>query len=359
MHDIRLAAGFEISAHPAAKRTLSRAQAETLAQALAADLARSIPGIDQSMLVLGGGLFEPAQLLRPGLPAWSALFDLARPVLRDQGLGPRLLAIGSHDGRMPDQRLAPPNEALQSQFVLIPLLLVSSAEDGPNLESELERELFERGSIDPPARALLHETLGLDTVHGQLLTASDVLALQNVQMDAAGLGSFWPVVEHAVLSPDQDADFSLPAELRSRWKGAEQALEIDFVTFNRYRRPPAEYALWQRAFRTLTALVEAHALPWHAAQDTAMEPDGTGRLLLEPAGRHNGPEAVTEHRDRDAGLIAWTVAADSKLFHLYPLDADSARRKRAELERQYGHIHRADSIQHCPENLQLRLHTLS
>lgn len=358
MHDIRLAAGFETASHAAA-RTLTRAQADTLAQALATDLARTIPGIDQSMLVVGGGLFEATQLLRPGLPAWSALFDLARPVVRDQGLTPQLLAIGSHNKRMPDQRLAPPAGTIESQFVLIPLLLISGAEDGARLETELERELFERGSIDPPARALLHEALGLDTVHGQLLTATDVLALQNVQMDAAGLGSFWPVVEHAVLSPDQDVEFSLPADLRSRWKGAEQTLEIDFVTFDSYRRPPSEYAIWQRAFRTLTALVGAHAMAWRAVCEAHIESDKDARLLREPAGPQNGPQAVTEHVDADAGLIAWTVATGSRLIHLYPLDADTARRQRAELEQRYGRIERPGAVQYCPDRLELRLRSPS
>ncbi len=352
-HDIRLAAALEISNPAGPLRTLNRSQAEDLAAALAADLARTLPGADEVMLVLAGALFEPAQLLRPGLPAWSALLDLARPSLREQGVQPQLLAIGTHQGRMPDQRLAPPSRPAPSQFLVIPLMLISTAEHGPGLEAALERDLFERGSIDPPARALLHQALGLDSVHGQLLTATDLLALQHVQMDAAGLGAFWPVVEHAVLAPEEDQQFELAAGLTAAWQADKAGLVIDFVTFDSFQRPPGEYVLWQRAFRTLTALMETHGLEWQVDCGPDVRLEAAGRLAIHSAGSWPGPDSVTEHTDPDAGLIAWTVAAGGALAHWYPLDGGTARARRELLEQRHGSIERPGGVQFCPQTLRL------
>ena len=353
-HDIRLAAALELASPAAGQKTLSRPQAEALADALAADLARTVPAVDQSMLVLGGGLFETADLLRPGLPAWSALMDLARPSLRDQGVQPQLLAIGSHQGRMPDQRLSPSAESADNRFLIVPLLLLCPADQGSLLEKSLESELFERGSIDPPARALLHDTLGLDTVHGQLLTATDLLALQHVQMDAAGLGPFWPVVEHAILRPDEDSDFSIAAGLEARWQPGEQEILIRFQTFDELAQPPAGYALWQRSFRTLTALLDSHGMKWRVACGPAVRLAEHGRLAIHLAGNWQGDgAAVTEQHDPDTGLIAWTVATDGQLTHYYPLDAGTAQLQKQALIQRHGRIERPELLQFCPESFRL------
>ncbi len=326
VHDIRLAAGFEIPAQSVATRTLSRSQAEQLAAALAADLARTVADADQSMFVLSGSVFEPGQLLRPGLPVWQALFDAAAPLIREQGLAPQLLAIGSHQGRLPDRRLSPPDDLLQSQFVAIPILLITDPVAGPDLEAELERELFERGSIDPPARALLHDSLGLDSVHGQLLTATDLLALQHVQMDAAGFGSFWPVVEHALLSPNQALEFELAAGLKAQWRPDEQVLSVEFRDFGSLENADEEaYRLWQRALRTLTALCGSHGLQWQPRPTDGDRIERDGRLIISTVGPTHAPDGAARHIDEDIGLIAWSVVENGFLKHIYPLDAGTAR----------------------------------
>ncbi|MEE4639593.1 MAG: hypothetical protein V2J42_12725 [Wenzhouxiangella sp.] len=353
VHDIRLAAGFEIPIHSAQGRTLNREQAERLAEALAADLARTVPNVDQAMLVMAGSLFEPAQLLRPGLPAWTALSDLAAPVLREQGLAPRLLAIGSHGDRLPDRRLAPPEEPVQGQFLAVPLLLVSDLENGPALETALERDLFERGSIDPPARALLHQAVGLDSVHGQLLTATDLLALQHVQMDAAGLSGFWPVIEHAILAPDESAEFELATGLKARWNAADQLLAIDFVPFDAFGGTKRAYLLWLRALRTLTALADAHGLGWAPICEHRCEIDDGGRLVRHWAGPCAWTDGLTEHSDPEAGLIAWSVVLDGQLSHLYPLDAATARQQRELLHQRYKNLVQPGQMLVCPDTCTL------
>ena len=202
----------------------------------------------------------------------------------------------------------------------------SDAENGPGLETALERELFERGSIDPPARALLHDSLGLDSVHGQLLTATDLLALQHVQMDAAGFGSFWPVVEHALLSPNQALEFELAAGLKAQWRPDEQVLSVEFRDFGSLENADEEaYRLWQRALRTLTALCGSHGLQWQPRPTDGDRIERDGRLIISTVGPTHAPDGAARHIDEDIGLIAWSVVENGFLKHIYPLDAGTAR----------------------------------
>ena len=343
-HDIRLLAGFEIQPGSVRNRSLTRDQASELAETLAADLARAVPAGRGAVLAAAGTLMEPAEVLRPGLPAWSALADLTDPMLRDQGSDGRVIAIGAHQGRMPDRRLAAAGEPPQGQFLTVPLLLRVPPEDGPALEARLESELFERGSVAPPARALLEQFTGLQSIHGQLLTVGDLMALQHVQLDAAGLSAFWPAVEQALIAPEQDASFELPAGLRAEWSAEDRSLAISFLVFDRFPNSPQAYPLWQRAFRTLTLLAAQHGLAWRPQPEAGVTLDEHQRLLIHSAGPTELENSLTEQVDPDAGLIAWTVAEDGVLRHLYPLDAEAARQQRSSLYRRFGHVHQPGQL---------------
>lgn len=323
-HDIRLLAGFEIVPDSISSRVLNREQSEALAAALADDLARVVPGLSDAVLVACGSLLEPAELLRPGLPVWSGLSDLAGPLLRQHGTESQLLAIGSHAGRLPDQRLAPPESPILGQFIGIPLLLVVTGERGAALEALLESELFERGGLAPPARALLEQYSGAESRHGQLLTVNDLLALQHVQMDVAGLSAFWPVIEQSLLAPDRDANFELPAGLSAHWLAEPGRLEIPFLVFDRYPEAPEQYPLWQRAFRSLTGLAAAHGLDWQLCCDPDLIVDTQQQVLIHEAGATACADSLTEQNAPGLGLIAWTLAEQGRLRHVYPLSAAAA-----------------------------------
>lgn len=334
-HHIPILAGFEIQPSPSYQPILDRRVAEEMAQALAADLAKCLPESLDGMLVVGGLVVEPASLLRPGFRAWTALSQLAKPVLTEQGLSTSILAIGAHEGQMPDDRLQPPHAQLMSQFVVLPMLLITDDATGPRLEKKLESELFESGSINPPARALLAEHAGLDSVHGQLLTRNDLMALQRVQLDTAGLSRFWDVIETLLLDGDQTHHFSLPGDLTARWQAAEKQLAIDFLTFNQWvvshadsaaqMEPDQAYGLWIRAYRTLLAVAGAHGIGWTLSLQDSAAFDQERACVIEsiptPQDRIDGMATLTEHADSNLGLIAWTWTEPGRQIHLYPIEA--------------------------------------
>lgn len=354
LHDIRLLAGFEIEPESVSARLLERSQVSELAAALAADLARAVPGVEQCVLVAAGSLLEPAEMLRPGLAVWSALVDLARPAMREQQIASQVLAIGSHGGRLPDRRLMPADQAPQGRFVGLPLLLAVDPSNGPALETRLETELFDQGSLAPPARALLERFTGARSVHGQLLTVNDLLALQHVQLDAAGLSAFWSAIEQVLLTPEASIDFTLPAGLVARWDGPQQRMTVQFTVFDRFNGSPEHYPLWQRAFRTLTSLADAHGLHWLARFDPDLSLDADVQVLIHEAGPSQATDGLTEHSDPAVGLIAWTTVEQGRMRHFYPLTAMAVSHQSRHLRARFEQVQRPQGLQHAgnPPRLQ-------
>lgn len=331
VHHIRLLAGLEIEPGQSPTRVLDRHQADTLAGHLAEDLHRVAPEVEQAMLVLGGSLLEPAELIRPGFPAWQGLEELAEATLRERGFAPRILAIGAHTGRLPHAALQPPDQTPLGQMLALPMTLICPAGQAEALQKKLEAVLFEQGSVHPPARALLEQAAGLDSVHGQLLTLADLIALQHVQLDAAGLGGFWPVVEQVLVEADKAQDHDLPGGLRARWCPHQARIDIDFLSLDQHGGPTDDYALWLRAFRTLTALLDSHGIDWHATPSEPVVHDPENRSMIEVAGKCDSADSVTVHQHPDIGLLAWSVVEDGRLVHIYPLSPESTERVMSDL----------------------------
>ncbi len=352
LHHIRLAVGIEVDNSGQGLRTLTKSDCERLAADLANDLARLEPSASQGLLVVGGVLFEPGEALRPGLPAWEALIDLSKPVAREHGLSGKLLAIGSHQGRMPDARLHPPIEPPQGQFLVLPLLLALPPLLAEDIRQSLEDKLFEQGGVHPPGRARLAEASGWPNSHAQLLTANDLIALQHVQMDSAGLGAFWPIVEHVLIDPTHDQDFSLPGDLQARWKADDQALTICFVSFDQHGGGPDDYALWVRAFRSLDALLESHGIA--RKTDSSLVLDPSLDCLIEAGGPCPDEAGLTEHIHADCGLIAWTLVDDGHQANLFPLSGQAIARVQQELgQRKLQRKRSSEGICYDPDTCKL------
>lgn len=319
MNDIRLVATFEVESSANADRLLSRAECEALADALAQDLVRQVEHAGSGLLVVGGGLFEPAELLRPGFPAWQALSDLSRNAFQSPGNEGSVMAIGAHQGRLPDARLSPSQSELRSQLLVLPVILRCAESDLDLLNAQFESILFEKGGLHPPTRAAFSQATGLDTGHGQLMTLNDLIALTHVQMDTAGLGAFWPVVEHVLIQSDESAPFDLPGPLEARWCSDTRAVRARFQTFDDFAGSIDDYALWTRAYRSLAALLSLHGIDLQVESDHTL--DETRHALLESTGTTPASSGLTEQVHSDCGLLCWTLIEDRKQFNLYPLDS--------------------------------------
>ena len=320
MHHIRLAAGIEIRPPvKSARFILEHEQARRLSEPIADDLVACVAQATDAHLCLVGALLEPGQMLSPDQAPWNAMIEIGR---LNQNLEPGITIIGSHQGQPARAQLAPLKSPPDGLFICLPLLLSIGADQSEALETVLEQTLFDQGGLKPPSLGTLHELTGLEPVHGQFMTLTDLMALTKMQLAAAGLDAFWAPVEHALLQPDRSFDTELPAGLHVFWNTQSKRFEIDFLTFDQARLNSDDYALWLRAFRQTTALLDTHWIKWQCTNRSAhctIEPQG--RWLAETAAASAQEDAsVWIQQLNGPGLVAYTTVDNSRLKHYYPLN---------------------------------------
>lgn len=322
-HLIRLVAGIEVRPPSAdARFVIEREAAERIGGHIAEDLAACVEAVTAGHLATGPALLEPGQVLAPERRSpWSKLAELAR---LDRPQSPGVTTLGAHRGRLPDPVLGPDPLPPSGQFLCLPLLL-RLEDDVDAVTAALERELFDIGGLRPPALGELMQTTGLEPVHGQLMTLTDLMALVKMQLAGAGLDPFWPPVEHMLLESDRACAFELPAGIQARWQPDASALVfvLDFDADGRIAAP-SEMLRW-RAFRQQTAVLDQHRTDWRVESTTP-------RAVVDPAMRwievDAGPTTVSAsapvelEQDRELGLLGFRMVRDGRLLRCYPLRAE-------------------------------------
>ncbi len=338
LHHTRLLLGLEIRppGDGLVHRLLDRADAEHLGHALAADLARVIPEATGSLLTLSAGLLDMTDLIRPGFPAHTGIEQLAEAAMNQQGFEPRVLSIGASGGRMPHPDLMPRQQTPQGLFLAMPLLVSAPTESGRSLENLAEQKLFEHGGLGPPGLQIITRTTGLEPVHGQMLTLHDLMALQQVQLEGAGMDASWKVLESVLVEPDKPFETRSAEGLKMAWDPVDGQVELEFLTPRDWLSDRAgdlvHYPFWLRAARRYPALLTAHGLACRWCH-------GTGRIVQEgPAAwletEDEGPysDGLTRHVMGELGVVAWTRAHGGRLIHYYPLNQQAVDHLKARLE---------------------------
>lgn len=328
-HPIRLVAGIEIRPPaPGTNVLLDRDCAAVIGQALADDLARCVPDVTRARLVTGPALLEPGQVLSPDHAPWAAMQTVAESgAAAKQEAASGLITLGASGGRLSHDALGPYRDPPDGLFLCLPMLVIpagvdAAADERETLETALERELFDTGGVHPPALAELSSATGLEPVHGQLMTLTDLAALVKMQLAGAGLDPFWPPIEHALLATDEPTLLDLPAGLRARWNPGARGWELVLRTPS--DPPDDDDALWLRSFRQSTALLETHLIPWRAVVDpdqntTGLELDEENRWVVVDRGPDTGPDRFEPLEHPDLGLIGFDSVADGQRRLFLPL----------------------------------------
>jgi hypothetical protein len=195
----------------ASRDALPQSEAGELGAAIARDLARFSPEAAALDLTTAGAHYDPVELLRPGWPIHRELDQLGARAPGGGSGGARIIAFGSHDGRLPGA-LSPSADYAGGPLRLVPWSLAGSADTVRDVGDACERDLMERGMAGADTALLAQEAFGLQVEHARYLTMHDLCALMAMQYDHAGLAPLWPVVETALLSPDRDAWLDAPPE---------------------------------------------------------------------------------------------------------------------------------------------------
>lgn len=330
---IRLVAGFEIRPPAGGCRfVFERDESRRLGELVAEDLSRCVPEVTGGHLVTGPALLEPGQIISPDHAPWQAMAQVAG---LDAGaeLDAGITSVGAHLGQLAHAPLIPYWSPPRGLFVCLPILLAAGAAELDPLRAKLEQILFESGGLRPPAMGTLADITGLDPVHGQLMTRADLMALLKVQLAGAGLDPFWPPVEHALLEPTRGARLELPGGLVADWNVDAAGWELEFVPLHLAEAGPDEYALWLRALRQTTALLESHLVRWRAtSRYPGVEIEDQSRWAqcdLGPSAQ-DGSGWMIEHGD--VGLVAYLATVGGRCTAYYPLEPDALDELRRALQ---------------------------
>lgn len=296
----------------ATRFTLERDDAATLAGEIAADLRRLLPGAEVATLTVAGALYDPAQLLRPGWPAYAALAELAER--RPQREGSHIIAFGASDGRMPAATLTPETALAGGSLLLMPWLLLGPTVAMQELGARMEQEFLARGEAGAPTADFIMRTLSLRLEHARYLTRHDLCALTSVQLEQAGFGALWELLETALLAPDDTCE-ALSARGR-RWRYAGHAMHTgspgyeDWLAQFGHAITPAErahaYAGWLFELRQYAALFAAHSLSW-LVDGAAVTAGYVLERMAEPQ-PGSGATELFAHEAPGLGIIAVTAA---------------------------------------------------
>src|SRR5690606_14703023 len=217
----------------AARDALPQREAGALGAAVARDLAKFAPAAAALDLTTTGAHYDPVELLRPGWPIHRELDQLGARAPGGGGDSGRIIAFGSHEGRLPGA-LSPSPDYAGGPRRLVPWSLAGDAGVAGEVGEACERDLMERGMAGADTALLAQEAFGLQVEHARYLTMHDLCALMAMQYEHAGLAPLWPVLETALLSPGREAWLDAPPEPLLHY--ADQEARIALLSRTAWRK---------------------------------------------------------------------------------------------------------------------------
>ena len=167
--------------------------------------------------------------------------------------------------------LRPAPDHAQGPLRLLPLLVRGDAAAIADVGDRMEQVLLDTGMAGADTALMAQEGFGTRIEHARLLTLNDLAAMMALQYEHAGLAPLWPLVETALLAPEQEHWLDAPPEPLARYANAEvrmALLDIDAWAEGGFAPSSADATRLPRAFdqfqirqRQFAAVLEAHAIP--------------------------------------------------------------------------------------------------
>jgi hypothetical protein len=253
------------------RAALRQTEAGTLAGLVGRDLATLTADAAALDLVFAGAHYDPAEMLRPDWPLHRRLEELhARAPHAQSGTDiARVIAFGADAQGAVPQPLRAELELHGGPLRVLPFLLVGRAEHATAVAAEFEHSLLERGMAKADTALRAQDAFDARIEHARYLTAYDLAAMIALQYRHVGLGALWPLVETALLAPEEETWLDAPPEPLLRYAdGVVRIAEFDRnawqLRYATHETDPAridrDFAQFQARRRQLAAILKVHGI---------------------------------------------------------------------------------------------------
>lgn len=311
---------------PQLNSTLPRAAAEELGALIAAELSRLCPGIETLGLVFVGALFEPEELLKPGL-RWAQWLNDQYRLAAGTSSASQLLFFGERDGRMPIRELEPDARRASGVLKLMPILLRGEAAQLAPIAERLEAQLTEIGIAGPPLMQCVQGWCGQQVAHGCYMTLLDVLAFERAQLEQAQLSVVADLLEIVFLSPTRPESVRQAPGIQWTWTGqdAEARFLGERAWCEQTALPAAQYLDYVRLQRQIAAGLDAFGIPRSWLDENLNEIS----YVLEKCAEATPDQALGSHSDEALGLVCLSGVWRTERYTYWPLEPSAVPAIRA------------------------------
>ena len=202
--------------------------------------------------------------------------------------GPRLLAFGADangDVPLPFQADA----ALTGGGLrVVPFMLTGmEAATLASVSTALEEVLLAEGMAHADTALLAQKAFGARVEHARYFTVNDLAAMMSMQYDNQGLAVLWPLLETAILAPDEDEWLDAAPEPLLRYTQGEARMALfdpaGWCAHYAHGKDDCEglrgvYEQYLMRQRQMAAVLEAHGIP---VLFVHCEPGQDARALLQ------------------------------------------------------------------------------
>lgn len=251
------------------RAALPQAEAGALAALIGHDLARVAAQAQRLDLVVAAAHFDPAEVLRPGWPLHRRLAELHQRAPRASDGAARMIAFGQDASGHVPLPLQADADLQGGALRVLPFALIGDAATVRAVESVLETDLLDNGMAGAATALAAQEAFAAPIEHARYLTLMDLVAMTALQYDNQGLQPLWPVLETALLRPQETAELDAPPEPLLRYENGMAHFRLPAITQWQARCAPNEhdaerlargYAMQQMRLRQFAAVLRAHGI---------------------------------------------------------------------------------------------------
>jgi hypothetical protein len=296
---------------PLTGRLLAPEVADRVAELFALQLGRFLPEGPDYALAWAAAAYDPAQLLRRGLPLHAELTNLFQAGQRAGLAAGQILTLAAREGRMPTAVLEPDAALGDGRLYVVPVVVLGDEAAIEAASQRLEAVLMDEGLADPRIVGELSNAYGVRFEHARWLSLTDLAAMMAAQLTHVGMAPAWALLEELLYAEEPESmavDTALGQWLTLEGEAVSFSVEPYATWASRNPEESADERVqaWLARIheqRQYAALLAAHGITLDFAAETPAQivdgclvdrrAEGEAAAALVHAHRALGPVAIT------------------------------------------------------------------